>query len=120
MKLNRNFYKAGAYHVCRVCNVKLARLVDGQLRPLGSKRHVIFLLSSGSFYRVNLCQSCTEKLDFADPKVVMSIWASDLYRSQEKVEMALHKPLIGFYVIEDKKISSEKLEDLRRSFLNAR
>lgn len=120
MKLDRDFHREGEHHRCRACGVKLARLVDGALQPLGSLTHVVFLLESGTFYRVNMCKSCAKNLDLKDPKVVFSFWANDLARWPNRKELAKDKPLPGFAVIETSNRSLERLLELKKRFLNAR
>jgi hypothetical protein len=73
MKLNPAFFVPGEKHVCMFCNVPLAKLEDGKLKPLGNKVCVLLTKTFPGTYIINCCKDCAKRVDFKDQAVLDEI-----------------------------------------------
>lgn len=76
MKLNPEYLHPGKHHLCMFCDTPIGKLVDGHIRALPNKSHVLFHREPEGLYTINCCADCAEEVDFKDKKILRKIHAN--------------------------------------------
>lgn len=75
---NKDYFESGKKHVCRFCNIDLAKVKKSSLVPLDNKAHFTILIENGIMHRSNACKQCVKSIDRKDTKLLQTIWEHDI------------------------------------------